>query len=76
MELRWDLINAPNKFDRVFCKYLNKLTNDNYKPAHNKFEALSSHDSIVNFSNSLKTLSVSLKIINDIRFLASGLDLV
>ena len=66
-------INAPNKFDKVFCKYLNKLTKDNYKPAQNKFEALSSHDSLVNFSNSLKTLSISLlKIINDIRFLASG----
>ncbi len=66
-------INSPNKFDRVFCKYLNKLTKDNYKPAQNKFEALSSHDSLVNFSNSLKTLSISLlKIINDIRFLASG----
>jgi len=66
-------INAPNKFDKVFCKYLNKLTKDKYKPAKNKFEALSSHDSLVNFSNSLKTLSISLlKIINDIRFLASG----
>ena len=66
-------INAPNKFDKVFCKYLNKLTKDNYKPSENKFEALSSHDSLVNFSNSLKILSISLlKIINDIRFLASG----
>ncbi len=66
-------INAPNKFDKVFCKYLNKLTKDNYKPSQNKFEALSSHDSLVNFSNSLKILSISLlKIINDIRFLASG----
>ena len=66
-------INAPNKFDKVFCKYLNKLTKDNYQPSQNKFEALSSHDSLVNFSNSLKTLSISLlKIINDIRFLASG----
>ena len=25
-------INAPKKFDKVFCKYLNKLTKDNYKP--------------------------------------------
>ena len=66
-------INAPKKFDKVFCKYLNKLTKDNYSPSENKFEALSSHDSLVNFSNSLKTLSISLfKIINDIRFLASG----
>ena len=60
-------INAPTKFDKVFCKYLNKITKDNYKPALNKYEALSSHDPLVNFSNSLKTLSVSLlKIINDI----------
>ena len=66
-------INAPKKFDKIFCKYLNKLTKDNYQPSQNKFEALSSHDSLVNFSNSLKTLSISLlKIINDIRFLASG----
>ncbi len=66
-------INAPKKFDKVFCKYLNKLTIDHYKPATNKFESLSSHDSLVNYSNSLKILSVSLlKILNDIRFLASG----
>ncbi len=66
-------INAPKKFDKVFCKYLNKLTIDHYKPAFNKYESLSSHDSLVNYSNSLKILSVSLlKIINDIRFLASG----
>ena len=66
-------INAPKKFDKVFCKYLNKLTRDNYKPAQNKFESLASHDPLINFSNSLKTLSISLlKIINDIRFLASG----
>ena len=66
-------INAPNKFDKVFCKYLNQLTKDKYRPSHNKFESLSCHDSLVNFSNSLKTLSISLlKIINDIRFLASG----
>ncbi len=66
-------INAPDKFDKIFCKYLNKLTKDNYKPSKNKFESLSSHDPLVHFSNSLKILSISLlKIINDIRFLASG----
>ncbi len=66
-------INAPKKFDKVFCKYLNKLTRDNYKPSKNKYESLASHDPLINFSNSLKTLSISLlKIINDIRFLASG----
>ncbi len=66
-------INAPSNFDKVFCNYLNKMTKDKYKPAINKFEAISTHDSLVNFSNCLKTLSISIiKIINDIRFLASG----
>ncbi len=66
-------INSPKQFDKVFCKYLNKLTRDTYKPSQNKFESLASHDPLINFSNSLKTLSISLlKIINDIRFLASG----
>ncbi len=66
-------INAPKNFDRVFCKFLNKFTLNNYKPAKNKFEAIASHDSLVNFSSSLNTLAVSLlKILNDIRFLSSG----
>tara|TARA_B100000575_G_scaffold172467_1_gene138167 strand:+ start:3119 stop:4522 length:1404 start_codon:yes stop_codon:yes gene_type:complete len=66
-------INAPKNFDKFFCKYLNKITKNKYKPAKNKFESISSHDSLVNFSNSLKLLAISiLKIINDIRFLASG----
>ena len=66
-------INAPKNFDRVFCKYINKMTKNKFKPSKNKFESLSSHDSLVNFSNTLKTLSVSIfKIINDIRLLASG----
>ena len=66
-------INAPKNFDKIFCKYLNKITNNKYKPCKNKFEAISSHDALVNFSNSLKTLSIALmKITNDIRFLSSG----
>ena len=66
-------INAPKNFDRIFCKFLNKLTINKYKPAKNKFEAIANHDSLVNFSNSLNTLSISLfKILNDLRFLSSG----
>ena len=66
-------INAPKNFDKIFCKYLNKFTNNNYKPAKNKFEAIANHDSLVNFSNSLSTLAISLlKILNDLRFLSSG----
>ena len=66
-------INAPKNFDRVFCKYLNRITKNNYKPSPNKYEAIASHDPLVNFSNSLKSLSITImKIVNDIRFLASG----
>jgi len=66
-------INAPKNFDKIFCKYLNKFTKNNYKPAKNKFEAIANHDSLVNFSNSLSTLAISLlKILNDLRFLSSG----
>ena len=66
-------INSPKNFDRVFCKHLNKMTEGKYKPSKNKYEAIATHDSLVNFSNSLRSLSVALiKILNDIRFLASG----
>ena len=66
-------INAPKNFDKIFCEHLSKLTKRKYFPAKNKFESIAAHDSIVNLSASLNTLSVSLlKITNDIRFLASG----
>ena len=66
-------INAPKNFDKIFCKFLNKFTINKYKPAKNKFEAIASHDALVNFSNSLNALAVSLlKILNDLRFLSSG----
>ena len=66
-------INSPKNFDKIFCKFLNKFTKNKYKPAKNKFEAIATHDALVNFSNSLNTLAVSLlKILNDLRFLSSG----
>ncbi len=66
-------INCPKNFDKIFCKYLNKMTINNYKPSINKYKSISSHDDLVNFSNSLKNLSIALlKILNDIRFLSSG----
>ena len=44
-----------------------------FKESKNKFELLSSHESIVHFSNSLNTLIIACyKIANDIRLLASG----
>ena len=66
-------INAPKNFDKIFCKHLNKITTNKYKPAINKFETIANHDSLVNFSNSLNSLAISLfKILNDLRFLSSG----
>ncbi|MDC1296496.1 class II fumarate hydratase [Alphaproteobacteria bacterium] len=66
-------INAPKNFDKLFCKNLSKLTKRNYYPNPNKFEAIASHDSMLNLSSFLNILATSLlKISNDIRFLASG----
>ena len=66
-------INTKRKFDKKICAQISKITKFKFKPAKNKFAALASHDSIVNFSGTLNTTSVSLmKIANDIRFLGSG----
>lgn len=66
-------LNTCPEFGDEVCKLLHKKTNFNFKPAKNKFEAIASHDCIVELSGSLKTLAVSLmKISNDIRWLASG----
>ena len=66
-------MNAPKNFDKIFCKYLSKLTKNIYLPAPNKFESIASHDPMVNLSGSLSTLATSLlKISNDLRFLGSG----
>ena len=66
-------INTKKNFDKKICIEISKLTKSKFKPAKNKFAALASHDSIVNFSGTLNTAAVSLmKIANDIRFLGSG----
>ncbi len=66
-------LNAPKNFDKVFCQYLTKITKTKYLPSKNKFESIAAHDSMVNLSASLNSLSISLmKISNDIRLLASG----
>ncbi|MDF1546014.1 MAG: lyase family protein, partial [bacterium] len=50
-----------------------KLTGKKFVTAPNKFEALATHDAIVEASGVMKTLACSLmKIANDIRWLASG----
>src|SRR5262249_20397962 len=52
---------------------LSKMTGYPFVSAHNKFEALASHDALVFSHGALKTLAASLmKIANDVRWLASG----
>jgi fumarate hydratase, class II len=67
-------LNAPPGFGPDFCEQLAGLTGGvPWVSAPNKFEALASHDSLVEISGVTSTLAVSLtKIANDIRLLGSG----
>ena len=66
-------LNTSPGWDSTVAKYIADETNLPFVTAPNKFEALASHDAMVEISGSLKTLAASLfKIANDIRFLGSG----
>jgi fumarate hydratase class II len=66
-------INAPKGYPELVAGKIAALTGHPFKTAGNKFEALASHDAIVEAHGALKTLAASLmKIGNDIRLLASG----
>jgi fumarate hydratase class II len=66
-------INSKRGFDKKIALEIKKITKLPFKTAPNKFEALASHEPIVNLSGTLNTLAVALmKIANDIRFLGSG----
>src|ERR1700743_1131744 len=66
-------INTPKGYDVKVAEYIAKFTSQPFRTAENKFEALASHDAIVESHGALKQIAVSLmKIANDIRMLASG----
>ncbi|TFG71965.1 MAG: class II fumarate hydratase, partial [Flavobacteriales bacterium] len=66
-------LNTPKGYDVMVAKYISQFTGLPLKTAENKFEALASHDAIVESHGALKQLAVSLnKIANDIRMMASG----
>lgn len=66
-------INCPKDFAENFANEIAKATSLPFITAPNKFEALASNDSMVEFSGALNVLAVSLmKIANDIRLLGSG----
>ncbi len=66
-------LNTPVGYDVKVAEYIAKFTGLPFVTAKNKFEALASHDGIVESHGALKQIAVSLnKIANDIRMMASG----
>ncbi|MFH1374050.1 MAG: class II fumarate hydratase [bacterium] len=66
-------LNTHPEFADKAAATIAKLTGQPFVSAPNKFEALATHDAVVEASGVMKTLACSLmKIANDIRWLASG----
>jgi fumarate hydratase class II len=66
-------LNTHPVFALRAAEKIAELTGKPYVSARNKFEALATHDALVEFHGVLKTLSASLmKIANDVRWLGSG----
>jgi fumarate hydratase class II len=66
-------LNAPKGFAEAFAAEVARLTRLPFVTAPNKFEALASHDTLVELSGVLNVIAVSLtKIANDLRLLGSG----
>ncbi|KAF6219622.1 hypothetical protein HO133_004091 [Letharia lupina] len=66
-------INTFEGFAEAIAEEISKLTKAEFKTAPNKFEALATHDAIVEASGALNTVATSLfKIAQDIRYLGSG----
>jgi fumarate hydratase class II len=66
-------LNAPRGYDELVARKLSEATGFPFVTAPNKFEALATHDALVELSGALKRAAVSLmKIANDVRMLSSG----
>ncbi|MCY4418293.1 MAG: class II fumarate hydratase [Cytophagales bacterium] len=66
-------LNTPKGYAEQVSQRIADLTNLPFQSAPNKFEALASHDALVESHHGLKQIGVSLmKIGNDIRMLSSG----
>ncbi|MGX5688245.1 class II fumarate hydratase [Arcticibacter tournemirensis] len=66
-------INTPKGYDVKVAQYIADFTGLPFRTAENKYEALASHDAMVESHGALKQLAVALmKIANDIRMMASG----
>ena len=66
-------LNAPAEFGAVVAMALQDLTGQAFRPAANRFAALSAHDAVITASAALRTLAMAaMKIANDVRWYASG----
>lgn len=66
-------LNTKSKFADCFAQEVAKITGYPFVSAVNKFEALASHDALVEMSGILNVIACScMKIANDIRLLGSG----
>ncbi len=66
-------LNTPNGYDALSVRFLQQFTGLPFTVSENKFEAMATHDSLVELSGALKRVATScMKIANDIRLLGSG----
>lgn len=66
-------INCKTGFAEKFAAHVATITGLDFITAENKFEALASHDTMVELSGAVNVLAASLmKIANDVRLLGSG----
>jgi fumarate hydratase class II len=66
-------LNAKKGYAEAFASNVAKMTGLAFVTAPNKFEAIATHDALVEFSGSMNTVATSfMKIANDIRLLGSG----
>lgn len=66
-------LNTPKGFPEKVATVISELTGYSFATAPNKFEAIGADDGIVEMSGALRQVAGSLlKIINDIRWMASG----
>lgn len=66
-------LNTPKGYDKKALEFINRFTGLAFSNSKNKFEAMATHDSLVETSGALKRVAVScMKVANDIRLLSSG----
>ena len=53
-------LNTKKSFSKLFASNVSKFTGINFKTAENKFEAIATHDAMVEMSGMINTVAVSL----------------